>query len=677
MDAQALNLVVGPPPRPWRFRSAVALLLVVLAVELVVPARRQSPVFDEGCHILAGYRSWTHADFGVNPEHPPLVKLLATVPLLGTSLNNVPSAKGFFKLAEFAGGRQFLYSNNADLILFRVRMAAATLTVLAALLVFVAAYEMFGATPALLSLLLFVFEPNLIAHGALVTTDMGMTSFLLATVFAFYRYIKEPSAARLAVTCLAVGLCVAAKHSGILWVPILSLLALSEVIRNDASSGLAQGGRTKLFVRLAKSLIVVGAVSVAILWAFYGFKFQARPAGQALVPAFHEYVKQIGHPRAQQVISTLAHYHVLPESYLYGFTDVMIAPRYVTPYLFGKVYPSGRWFYPPATFVIKATLGFLLLLLALPISLALRRAHQWRELRFLTIPPAVYCLAAVMSGFSHGIRYLLPVFPFLLILAAFAAWRLAQVRKAWRYSVSALVVFHVVSSVRAFPDYLPYSNELWGGPANTYKVLSDSNVDWGQQLKITKKYLDQRGIKDCWFDYFGRTAADPGYYGIPCKPLPDAIESAFGIWAGDVPSHVEGTVLISDNELSGNIWGPGELNPYAQFQKMRPDDSIAGGIFVFRGQFYLPLAAATSHAQAASTLLQDGKLSDAWAEARSAVLLAPGDVESEVALGDILMRLNRKDEAIAAYERAVFSAQNVYPEFQGYWAAIIKQKMNR
>ena len=677
MDAQAVNHLARPVPRRGLFASAVALLLAVLALELVVPARRQSPVFDEGCHILAGYSAWTRADFGVNPEHPPLVKLLATVPLLRMSLQNVSSPKGFFKLAEFVGGRQFLYSNNAEAIVFRGRMAAATLTILAALLVFTAACEMFGATPALLSLLLFVFEPNLIAHGALVTTDMGMTLFLFATVFALYRYMKKPSAARLAATCVAAGFCLAAKHSGVLWVPILSLLALSEVVRNGAGSRLARGGRVKHLLRLALSLVVVGVVSLAILWAFYGFRYQARPAGQALVPAFNEYVEQIGHPRAQQLISTLAHYHVLPEAYLYGFTDVLIAPRYVRPYLFGKVYPSGRWFYPPATFVIKSTLGLLLLLLTFPISLALRRVDQWREVLCLSLPPALYCLVAMMSGFNHGIRYLLPVFPFLMILAAFAAWRLARAGKAWRYSVSALVIFHVVSSLRAFPDHLPYSNEVWGGPANTYKVLSDSNVDWGQQLKITKQYLGERGIKDCWFDYFGRTAADPDYYAIPCQPLPDAIESAFGIWVGVIPSRVKGTVLISDNELSGNIWGPGELNPYAQFQTIHPEDSIAGGVLVFHGQFDLPLAAATSHNQAASRLLQDSKLSDALAEARAAVQLAPGDVESEVVLGDILMRLNKKEEATAVYERAVSSAQNVYPEFQGYWATIIKQKMNR
>jgi tetratricopeptide (TPR) repeat protein len=140
---------------------------------------------------------------------------------------------------------------------------------------------------------------------------------------------------------------------------------------------------------------------------------------------------------------------------------------------------------------------------------------------------------------------------------------------------------------------------------------------------------------------------------------------------------VEGTVLISQNELSGDIWGPGELNPYMQFGGMRPADSIAGGISVFHGKFELPLAAAMSHRQAASNFLQDGNLSDALAEARAAVLLAPGDVASQVVLGDTLMRLNEKEDAVAAYERAVSSAQNVYPEFQGYWTAIIKQKMGQ
>src|SRR5271157_3142791 len=122
-----------------RFAFAVAFLMLVLLVELIVPAYQQSATFDESCHTLAGYAYWTKGDFGINPENPPLVKLLAAVPLLAMPVRYSPPPQMFFKVSCLVGGRGFLYSNNADAMLFGARMAAATLTVLTALLVLAAA----------------------------------------------------------------------------------------------------------------------------------------------------------------------------------------------------------------------------------------------------------------------------------------------------------------------------------------------------------------------------------------------------------------------------------------------------------------------------------------------------------------------------------------------------------
>jgi tetratricopeptide (TPR) repeat protein len=659
------------------FVAAVILLLGIYLAELIVPAWRQSPTFDECAHIYSGYGYWKRADFGMNPEHPPLVKLLAAVPLLGMHLQYPLPPAGFFKMSEYDGAQQFLYSNDADAILFRTRMAAATLGLAAASLVFVAAYEMFGAVPALLALLLFVFEPNLIAHGSLVTTDMGMTLFLFATVYAFYRYVRKPSWSRLVVTGVAGGLALATKHSGVLCLPILPLLALFEVLRKDTSSKLGEGGRGKHALRLAASLVAIGLISIAVLWASYGFRFHSRPAGQAMVPAFDQYVARMPWPLGKKVVSTFARYHVLPEPFLYGFADVIISQQYFTGYLLGKIYSGhGSLLYYPAAFTIKSTLGLMLLLLLLPVALAIRRAKSWREFGFLLIPAAVYFLTAMRSGFNIGVRHILPVYPFLIVLAAFTAWQLARGGTASRYVVAAILALSVISSARAFPNYLAYSNEMWGGPANTYKFLVDSNADWGQQLKATKKYLDERGIKDCWFDYFARMAVDPVHYGIACKPLPDAIMTGFGMKEA-VPVHVHGTVLISATDYVGPIWGPGELNPYAQFHNLRPDAFIADGVFVFHGGFDLPLAAATSHAGIAEKLIQDGKLNEALTEAQSAVALAPNDVGSLYALGDSLMHLKRKEEAKAAFQRALTLAETIYPEYQATYVPFLKEQLNK
>lgn len=650
-------------------------LTVVLLLQLALSVRQESQTWDEADHIFAGYIHWTRGDLGVNPEHPPLVKLLATAPLLRLPLHVPPLGSGYFKSAAFLAGRDFLYSNDADMILFRVRMAVSILTALLALLVFAAVQEMFGAGAAFAAMILFVFEPNILAHGALVATDMGAACFLFATLYAFYRYVKRPTIARLLLAGCAAGLGLAAKHSGILIFPILILLAFTEVVRRPQvpiEPGNKAGSRGWQALRLAGALVVVGVLAVAILWSFYGFRFQIRPAGLSISPTLAEYAGQLKNPAERRTILALARWRLLPEAYLYGLTDVKVVADATPSYLFGKVYRQGQWFYFPAVLVIKSTLPVILLLLLLPMAMALRRAPGRREILFLTVPPAFYFAVAMFSGLNIGVRHILPIYPFVVVLAAVTAWMLVRHHGRWSYVVAMLLLFHIVSSARAFPTYLAYSNEIWGGPANTYKFLTDSNTDWGQQLKATRRYLDQRGVKNCWFAYFAAVVADPSYYGIPCKPL-TTIASLWLQPALDVPPSIDGPVLVSAGTLSGYEIGPGELNPYAQFQKIRPTAYIADGIFVFDGHFDIPLASALNHVTLASRLSSRNQLGQALAEAQMAVALAPNSVRAQAALGNILRQMKRTEEARQAFQRALTLAQTVEPDFQRRWIPILQK----
>jgi tetratricopeptide (TPR) repeat protein len=234
----------------------------------------------------------------------------------------------------------------------------------------------------------------------------------------------------------------------------------------------------------------------------------------------------------------------------------------------------------------------------------------------------------------------------------------------------ALLVFHAVSSALTFPHYIAYSNELWGGPSNTYRLLSDSNADWGEQLKWTKKYLDERGVKDCWFVYFAEGVAEPSYYGIPCKPLP----TADSLWI-NAPASIDGTVLVSASVLSGFEFGPGPLNPYEQFKQLKPTAVIGHEVFVFDGHFDIPLASALSRVQKAQNLLAAGQAEQALAEAQGAVALAPESVQTRMVLGDVLAAAGRADEARAEYEKALQLAKTVEPEFQVRSVPDIERKL--
>ncbi|MFY9728647.1 MAG: glycosyltransferase family 39 protein [Bryobacteraceae bacterium] len=631
--------------------AGVACLLAILVTQMALSIRQESLTWDEDDHILAGYMSWKTGDFGLNPEHPPLVKLLATIPILNMPLH-VPKLQGRnFKIEAFLDGKEFLSKNDADTILFRVRMAASLLTVLMVLLVFLAATEMFSLTAGFIALALVAFDPNLLAHGAFVTTDMGLSCFLFASVYALYRYVKAPSAWRLALVGVAAGCALAAKHTGVLVFPMLLALAVFEAFRR-------RGWRPR--ARLALALVLIAIIAVAVLWAFYGFRYQARPQGLAMNPPLAEFARGLK-PFDGWLISTCARWHLLPESYLYGFVDVRYMVGYYPSYIFGKVYPHGVWFYFPSAFAIKSTIPFLALLMLAAVAIATGKLRDWRAIVFLSVPAAIHFAVATSSTINIGLRHILPVYVFLIVLVAGAAWAFLRKDRRWAWAVGLLLVFQAVSSARSFPAYIAYANELWGGPSNTYKYLSDSNTDWAQQLKAAKKYLDGRGVKNCWFAYFAEGVVDStGYYGIPCKPL----ITADTMWVNEetnVPPVIDGPVLISAGTLSGFEFGSSDLNPYRQFLWLKPAAMIQNGILVFDGRFPVALASALSRVQKARNLMRDRQLNQALAEAHMAVAVDPGCFGAQQTLGDALMALHCGDEARAAWQQALSLAKKLEP----------------
>jgi hypothetical protein len=489
---------------------------------------------------------------------------------------------------------------------------------------------------------------------------------MFGTVYALYRFGKQPNLVRAVAVGVALGLAFASKHSALLLIPIVILLVIAEIILGTRASANAdahrRAGRAKQALILIGSMLLAATVSVAVLWACYGFRYSARPAGLAMNPPLSEFLHRL-RPAEERIVGAAAKWHAIPEAYLYGLTDVRDISNVSSSYVFGKIYPHGVWFYFPVAFVVKSTLPFLLLLLLAISVIAAGRLKAWREILFLLIPPVTYFVQAMMSGLNIGLRHILPIYPFLMILCAAAAWSLMQRDRRWIAIIAVLLTWHAVTSLRSFPVYLAYANEAWGGQSNTYKLLTDSNVDWAQQLPATREYLEQHGVKDCWFAYFAATVVDTPYYGIPCKMLP-VISS---LWLGDqleAPAHIDGTVLISAGTLSGYEMGPGSLNPYEQFKTLQPESIIQHGLFVYNGHFDLPLAAAIAHAHNAGKLADQNRLGQALAEAQAAVALAPDSVRAQSTLGDILTLLHRTDEARDAYRKGLLAARANYPEFR-------------
>ena len=657
--------------RSWVKIAAVMLLLLVLEFQLLYSVKHESLTFDEGDHIFAGYMSLKHHDFGLNPEHPPLVKMIAAVPLLGMNLHEPQLQNRYFKTEAYLSGRDLIFQNDHEMVIFRARMAASIFALLVALLAFLTAQEMFGTGAGFIALVLIVFEPNFLAHGSLVTTDTGAAAALVSSIYAFYRYVKSPSWGRVAVLGLAAGLFLIVKHSAVLLPAMLTLLAASESLRPRQA-----GDETRLHqaARLGSALVIAGIIAVGIMWVCYGFRYTARPAGTQMNPPLEDTLGNL-RPAEAKVIKIMARWKVLPESWLYGLADVRSVANTWPSYMFGKVYAHGVWFYFPVAFVIKATLTTLIFVPLIVYAIATGKLRGWREILFLSVPPTLYFCISMTSSLNIGVRHILLVFVFVLVLAGGAAWSLIQSDRRWAWPIAVLIIFHVVTSLRAFPtSYIPYANELWGGPANIHKYLTDSTTDWGQQLKAVKRYVDERGIKECWFAYTAEPLIPFHAYGIPCKTLP----TMDTIWSGlktETPPVIQGPVFFSHISLTFYESGSTLLSPYSQFMELKPTAVIEDGVFVYDGTFNVPYAAAMDRAVISGTLLEQHQPEQALSEAQAGIALAPDSLQALMALGDAQKALHKNAEARTTFEKALERVHLMEPTAQEVWIPKVQEKM--
>jgi hypothetical protein len=652
--------------------TAVGGLFLALFLQLALAASRNSATFDEPAHIYTGYLQWAHGWYTLNP---PITRYVIAAPLLGMKLKEPPIARMPIRAHEMGGGRQFVFQNDAEAILFRSRMAVVALALLLALIVFVSNKEMFGLGAGVIALGLLAFDPTLLAHSSVATTDTGQALLLFSAIYAFYRYVRRPTAWRLTVVSIVAGLAVAAKVSAVQIFPMIGLLAIAEVLwsrktmmeRPNESTG-------RQVMRLAVALGVVAAVSFTILWASYGFHYLPADGGVPLVPPMDEKLAQVPSARAAWVLGAVDRLHLLPQAYTYGFAHTLQEARSFTTYVLGTVYPHAVWSFFPVSMLIKSSLTFLILLAVGVWAVVTGRVQERRATLYMTIPAALYLVLAIGGGMNIGVRHVLPVYVFLTAAVAGAAWALIQQNRRWLYVVVALLVFQAASVLHSFPAYIAYANEAFGGPADVHKYLSDSNSDWGQQLKAVKRYVDQRGIRECWIAYFGQGPLDYRSYGIPCKPLLTA-SSMYSPAALDVPPAIDGTVFVSACTLSGFEFGPPPLAPYEQFKTLKPVAVIDYGVFVFEGHFEIPLVSALSHVVRAGASLRAKDPQGARAEARLAEELAPESAVVLETVGRALDATHESDTAVDYYRRALAIAQATHPEFQARSIAGLQQRL--
>jgi 4-amino-4-deoxy-L-arabinose transferase-like glycosyltransferase len=644
--------------------GTVVALIAVQSLLTVLTIRRESLTFDEGNHMFAGFMMLHNHDYGLNPEHPPLVKYLAALPTIGRTFWIPENKNRPFKTESYVDGGEWVAHNDGDRnqLVFQMRMAAGILVPLFALVVFLTARECFGDWAGLIALTLLVFDPNVLGNAALVTTDIGISFFFIAATWCFYRYVKQPTWTRLLIASVITGLLLASKHSAVLFAPMMLLLIAYEV------SVAPKVARPRTALRLSGGFCVIMTIGVMVLWSFYGFRYAARPAPLKMMS--DSLTNSVG------VVRLVSNMHLLPESYLIGLVDVRRMATFYSAFIFGRNWPHGVWWYFPSVFAIKTTLGLLALTLLTIIAIAARKHRLNREFIFMLVPALLYFLVAILFGMNIGSRHLLPFYGYLFILAGAGAAALASNSRRWLFACAFLVAAHVASSMAVYPNFMAYANEAFGGPSRLPMLLSDANVEWGQQLFEVKKWQDRHPNEECWFAYFVYPEIRPETYGIRCHHLPNAGT----IWAGEpelIPPVVEGAVLLSASDLVATESPDAGMNPYVAFESMKPDEVIDYGIMIFHGRFDMRKAAAQARMQMSLWAMRKHNPAYTLQLAQEAVALDPDLLTNQTALGDALAANGRKDEARQAWQIALSQAHQLEPATQLLYVPRLEAKLSK
>ena len=627
------------------FAVLTILLFAAFAFQLVYHAVRTSATVDEPFHILAGHRHWQCGDFGINPEHPPLLKLLATAPLNFRQLSEPPwecGSKFTPKFDGFSYGSTFIVENGIDRVVITTRLVASLMSLLLALLVFLAAWEMFGRWEALTALAIVAFEPSLIAFGSLVLTDMAISATAFGAVYALYRFGKFQTWPRFLLAAFSIGLMLAAKHSAVIFVGILFALLIADAVLFRRSS-IRLHHRVIRQVATFAGMVLIGLV---ILWSFYGFRYRPIPNKTAPTISVADYIKENGRPESVKSFSArateaISHIHLFPEAYVLGMADV-IAWGSRNTVIFGRSYPTGRWFWFPVALTVKTNIALLFLFPLGLIFLCLSR-EKWREGLFLLVPALVFLIFASTSDFTNSVRHILPIFGFLIVLSSAGAIWFCRKFNGLRYGLVALLVFNGAAALRTAPNYLAFANDLWGGYENTHRIFIS---DMGQNMKLVSEYLSRENIQDCWIV----TVVHPEMVRAvqPCRPMPSSMRIMISRDLIDpVPPVIEGTIVLTERDVP-----PLGGDEYLPITKSEPIAFIGGNTFVYRGRFEVPLAAAMSRVHRSGYFLRMNDVDQAISEGRQAAQLGPDDPRTHLALGLALTRGGQKEEARSELDKA-------------------------
>lgn len=588
------------------FWGCVAILLLIQLLLLVTSSLDENQTIDEGVHLAAGFSYWKTSDFRMNPEHPPLAKLIASVPLLFTRIHLPTDHPSWSAPDEWAFARQFLYHNSlrAETILLLGRLPIMGMTIALGFLIALWSWKIWGISGSLLSLTLYVFDTTVLAHGRYVTTDIPLALFLTLTLFFFWKFVERPTWKRCAIAALFFALAQVTKFSAIILVPILAGVWLLKYLKSPA-----EDRAVFCFRNACAAALLFLAITSSIIFFAYFRELRTPLSDQQFASTYYSGVvwDDLGSTArrpAARFIQRLTDPATTSGSFIQKILERIPVPAYsyfrglsqVTwhnywghaSYLLGMHATTGWWYYFPVALLVKSPLATMLLLLitfAYLVRLTVDRlyrplsegAARFRTLLarirstddayiLLCAPILVLLLSSMASHLNLGVRHILPMFPFFFLLAgSLGTIRLHRFQALWRAVLITMTAGVLVQAGIMYPNFLASFSTLVGGPAQGARYLTDSNLDWGQDLRRMQRWLDDRNIPFVYITYFGQTPME--YYLKDFRYLPRSGET-------DRIAELNGWAAISATPLFGS-------DEYAWLRARTPDAKVGYSLFLY------------------------------------------------------------------------------------------------
>jgi len=602
----------------------VFIVLIFMAVVSILNAKNESAIFDETAHIPASYSYVKLQDMRLNPEHPPLIKDLAGLPLLFTSINFDTSQKFWTENpdGQWEAGRSFLWNsgNDADKIIFLSRLPIVIISLLLGFFIFRWTKELAGAIAGLFALVLYAFDPNILGHNHFVTTDIGIATFMVFSFYYFLRFIKKPVWRNVFLGGFFLGLVQLAKFSSVLLFPIFGLtLIIYPLCKNQSDN---EGKKWIFKIKDLSSYLIKGIVafifSLFVVWTVYFFNTWKMPTEKLDSIINYQFNSQSQLASARIMNKTLLSLNQTSlgkplAEYLLGVG--MVFKRVAGgngAYFMGKVSSQAFPLYFPIVFILKEPLASLFLyFLSIAIScfcffhyLSSKEKIPFTSLIRLNITSFsmvsfifLYSYISLTGNLNIGFRHLFPILPFIYILSAkiifdFIKKMTPNNRSVWNWIIIFLTIFLVSETIISYPYYMSYFNQIGGGPKKGYHYVTDSNADWGQDLKRLRVWVEDYNAhkdgdwcklekynytKDCQaiqkihLNYFG--GADIKYY---------FGDIAIDWWDSRRPI-MPGFYAISTNYLQGSLYDktkPDEES-YRWTKKIKPIAQVGTSFFVY------------------------------------------------------------------------------------------------